>query len=418
MLSAVIQRSSRGVSVQLSILLLAIDRVAADSLSAALVRPGHGVTVVTAPEELLQQAAGYSLVIIDQVPPTASVAAIIKELRAGEATSAIPVLAVAQADDLEERIALLEAGADDVITKPFDQVELEARVEALALRFQRSTREHGPSTRQSIGDPQGRRIVTVSSPKGGVGTTTIATNLALIAAERHPNDVLIVDFDLSFGQVASHLNLQPKQSLVELVRDEAALREAELFRTYTVHHAGGVHLLAAPPTPGFAQTVTGEHVELILARALEAYHVVIVDAGATLDERMHAIFSRSDTVIVPVLPEIPALNAVHLLLDQLTETGAMGATTLFVLNNTFARDLLKRADIENALGAKITADLPYDPFVYLKAVNEGVPVVRSAPKSAPANRLRDLAAIVLGTAQVGTAAPVAKERKGLFGRRR
>ncbi|MEW6225015.1 MAG: AAA family ATPase [Chloroflexota bacterium] len=401
---------------QLSILLLAADRLAADALSVALARPGHGVTVVALPEELVLQAAGYSLIVLDEVPPV-TVAAIITELRGAEATATVPVLAVAGSDSLDQRIALLEAGADDIITKPFDQVELEARIEALSLRFQRS---RGGTARQaaSIGDAQSRRVITVFSPKGGVGTTTVATNLALLAAERHPNAVLLIDFDLAFGQVASHLNLQPKQSLLELIRDDAALHEPELFRTYAVHHASGVHLLAAPPTPGFAASVTGEHVDLIIARALEAYQLVVVDAGTALDDRMLALFSRSDIVIVPVLPEIPALNAVHLLLDQLSETGAMGAATMFVLNNAFARQLLRRADIENALGAQITADLPYDPFVYLKAANEGVPVVRNAPKSPPAEHLRKLASIVFGGAGTAVAAGPPKERKGLFGRRR
>ncbi len=400
---------------QLSILLLATDRVAADVLSGALSLPGHGVTAVTTPEELVRQAPGYSLVVIDQVPPPATVGTVIAELRASPATASVPVLAVAQSDDLEQRIALLEAGADDIITKPFDQVELEARVEAVSLRFQRSQGPSAMSTQTS--DPKSRRVVTVFSPKGGVGTTTVATNLALIAAERHPNNVLLIDLDLSFGQAASHLNLQPRQTLLELVRDDAALREAELFRTYAVHHAGGLQLLAAPPAPGFASLVSAEDLELVLARALESYEIVVVDAGTALDERMLALFSRSDVVIVPVLPEIPALNSVHLLLDQLGETGSLGATSMFVLNNVFARDLLKRADIEKALGAHVSAELPYDPFVYLKAVNEGVPVVRSAPKSAPAEQLRHLAGIVFGTAE-RPAVPVVGERRGLFGRRR
>ena len=401
---------------QLSILLLATDRIAADVLSAALSRPGHGVTVVALPEELIRQAAGYSLIVLDQIPPTTTVAAIITELRANDATATVPVLAVAGTDSLDERIALLESGADDIINKPFDQVELEARIEALSLRFQRSV---GSTARRAaaIGDAHSRRLVTVFSPKGGVGTTTVATNLAVIAAERHPNAVLIIDADLAFGQVASHLNLEPKQSLMELVRDDTALHEAELFRTYAVHHASGVHLLAAPPTPGFGSGVTGDHVDLIIARALEAYQIVVVDAGATLDDRMLALFSRSDIVVVPVLPEIPALNAVHRLLDQLAETGGMGASTVFVLNNIFARDLLRRSDIENALGAPVAATLPYDPFVYLKAANEGVPVVRSAPKSAAAEHLRKLASLVFGGEGTAVAAP-AKERKGLFGRRR
>ena len=410
---------------QLSILLLATDRAATDALTTALARPGHGVTPTSDPVELYASAAGYSLVVIDQVASPHTVAAVIEELRRNEQTARIPVLAVAQADDLEERIALLEAGADDVISKPFDPAELEARVEALALRFERSMSVVPATTSPVIGDPNARRVVTVFSPKGGVGTTTIATNLALIEAERHPNMTLLIDLDLSFGQVASHLNVQPKQGLLELVRDDAALREAELFRTYTLHHASGLHVLAAPPTPGFASLITAEHIEQILARSVEAYQVVVVDSGATMDERMLALFSRSDTVIVPVLPEIPALNAVHQLVDQLTETGSMGRQTLFVLNNAFARDLLRRSDIEMALGSPITADLPYDPITYLKAVNEGVPLMRGAPKSAAAVKMRDLAAIVFGKApaskQVAAEAatnPEPRQKRGLFGLRR
>jgi pilus assembly protein CpaE len=414
--------------VQLSILLLTIDRAAADSLTSALSRPGHGVTVVTDAVELFATAAGYSLVMIDRVAPPLTVAAVVEELRRDEATAKIPVLAIAQADDLEERITLLESGADEVITKPFDPVELEARVEAVSLRFQRSQSATATPAlaSASIGDPNARRIIAVFSPKGGVGTTTIATNLALISAGRHAKSTLLIDLDLSFGQVASHLNLQPKQGLLELVRDDAALREPDLFRTYTIHHPSGLQVITAPPTPGFAPLITAEHIELVLARALEAYEVVVLDAGAVLDDRMLAIFSRSDTVIVPVVPEIPALNAVHLLADQLTETGAMGGQTLFVLNNTFARDLLRRSDIETALGAPIANDLPYDPLVYLKAANEGIPLIAGSPRSAAATRLRDLADVVLGKAAAPAAPPAErgamqaqpkKERRGLFGRR-
>ncbi len=260
-------------------------------------------------------------------------------------------------------------------------------------------------------------MIAVFSPKGGVGTTTVATNLALIAAERHPNQTLVLDLDLSFGQVASHLNLTPKQTVVELARDVVAQHDHELFRTYAIHHPGNLQVLAAPPGPGFSSLITPQHVEQILSIAAEAYEVVVVDAGTALDERAMTIFGRSDTTIIPVIPEIPALNSVHIMLDQLSDIGAMGGSMLFVLNNAFARDLLKRSDIETALGAKIAAELPYDPLVYLKAVNEGVPVVRGSSRSLPAERLRALADTVFGPVAGTAAIAVAKEKRGLFGRR-
>jgi Flp pilus assembly CpaE family ATPase len=109
---------------------------------------------------------------------------------------------------------------------------------------------------------------------------------------------------------------------------------------------------------------------------------------------------------------------VHAMLDQLSEIGALGGSTMFVLNNAFARDLLKRADVETALGSRIAAELPYDPMVYLRAANEGVPVIRGSAKSLPAERLRALADLVFGPAGSGATAPVeGKEKRRRFGRR-
>lgn len=401
---------------QFSILLLSAERRSVQPLATALTSTGHSVTVVTRPDEAVKAAAGYSLMMIDSVTAPATVGDVVTMLRAGDQTARLPVLAVAQSGQLDETIALIEAGADEVIAKPFDQPELIARLEALSLRSQATG--SGPGPGGAIGDDGRHRLVAVFSPKGGVGTTTVATNLALIVAETHPNKVLLIDLDLSFGQVASHLNLQPKQTLLELARDDAALRDPELFRTYAIHHASGLHVLAAPPTPSLGALVTAEHVDLALTRALEAYEIVVLDAGTAVDTRLTSVFSMSETVVVPVVPEIPALNSVRLLIEQLADTGALGGQTVFVLNNAFARALLKRSDVETALGSKIGADLPYDPMVYLKAVNEGNPVIRSAPKSQAAEKLRTLATVVFGAALVPAGGAVAKpEKKGLFGRR-
>ena len=85
-------------------------------------------------------------------------------------------------------------------------------------------------------------------------------------------------------------------------------------------------------------------------------------------------------MVIPIYPDIAALKAVHVLIDYLNETSSIVSKTSFILNNLFAREILKLRDVENGLGAKIALDLPYDPFLYQKAVNEGDPArSRSGP---------------------------------------
>jgi pilus assembly protein CpaE len=399
--------------VPLSILLLDTDRAAADAVRTALAKAGNEVTVVTDPLAVADQAASHSLVVIDVVPEGVTPEGLIADVRSNARTASVPILCIAQADDLEYRIRLLEAGADDVISKPFDQLELEARVEALSLRAQRSQKAVSPL---AIGSETGSRIVSVFSPKGGVGTTTIAVNLAILQAERDPEGVLLLDLDLQFGQVATHLNIEIRQSVLELARDQSALNEPELLRTYAVRHETGVSVIAAPPSPGYAPLISPEQIDSIIEQASAAFRTVIIDAGSALDERALAVFARSDTVILPVVPEIPALNAVHAMLDHLSETGSVGARTMFVLNNVFPRGLLRMPDIEKALGGRIVLDLPHDPTAYLKAANVGVPLVLGSPKSPPAAQLRRLAAEVFGAAPTDAgngSSPAPAKKRGL-----
>jgi pilus assembly protein CpaE len=333
--------------------------------------------------------------------------------------SGIPVLCVATTDKVDERIEFLQAGADDVMARPFDARELEARIEALLLRFQRSKDLTSTSVVSSDGVTVSRmrRTVAVYSPKGGVGTTTIATNVAVVGAVKRPDKVVLLDLSLQFGGVASHLNLEPKQTIADAVRDEAALREPEILRTYAIRHDSGLHVLAAPGTPEGADLVTPKHVERIIANLLEGYDSVVVDTGSVLDERSMLALDAAETVILPVYPEISALRAVHNLLEYFNDVGSIGERSTFVLNNMFAREILKLRDIESALGTKIALDLPYDPFLYLKAVNEGIPVVLGAPKSAAAERLTKLSVTAFG--EEGFVVPDSEGgKKGRFGRRR
>jgi MinD-like ATPase involved in chromosome partitioning or flagellar assembly len=147
------------------------------------------------------------------------------------------------------------------------------------------------------------------------------------------------------------------------------------------------------------------------------YDLVVIDAASTLDERSNAAFEAADVVVFTTVPEIAGLKAVHALLESLSETGAAVGKTLFVLNHVYGREMLKLQDIENSLAAKITIEIPHEPILYLKAVNEGIPVVRGAPRSAPDERLRRLAAIVAGSPEpsAGKAPVEVAKPRGLGG---
>ena len=394
----------------------ATDATIADILTAA----AYTVTRTTLPAEALEKASDHQLLIIDLADGPRSAIEVCAQIRSTPSLGQVPVMCVSPSDDVEERIRFLEAGADDVMARPFDARELEARVEALLLRFQRS-RELAPvlaSDGPTVG--RARRTVAVYSPKGGAGTTTIATNVAVSMAARRPDRVILIDLALQFGGVATHLNLHPRQTVADLVRDDAAMREAELFRGYTARHSSGLHVLAAPATPEAAESISNGHIERILTTALEAFDLAIIDLGSVLDERVLTVLEAADTVILPVYAEIAALNAMHALLEYLAETGSVGLKSMLVLNNPFAREILKLHHVEGALGSKVAFELPYDPFLYLKAVNEGIPVVVGAARSAPAERLARLAASAFGDDGLATAPAIAEVRKsgGLFRRRR
>ena len=174
-----------------TILVLSAAATSGEPIAPALTTAGYTVTASTDADAAFSQVVEHQLVILDlgsgSVDGARSGVELCREIRATPAMAAVPVLCVASSDDVEERIGFLEAGADDVIARPFDGRELEARVEALLLRFQRSRDLAPVVSADGLTLAHARRVVVVYSPKGGVGTTTIAVNVAVAAALRRPD---------------------------------------------------------------------------------------------------------------------------------------------------------------------------------------------------------------------------------------
>lgn len=390
-----------------------LGNAASDSLTKVLGRAGRVLTRVDDPDGLIAAAAGQDVIVLDAVTPGRSLADMARQIRAVPELAEIPILAIGSTDDVEERIRLLEAGADDVMVRPIDDRELDARVEALDLRHRRS-KELRPSTIVATTRRPGRRLIVLYSPKGGVGTTTVGVNLSLAIAARAPDQVALVDLTPMGGQVATHLDLTPRLTVADLVRDSAGVMSPEILRTtYLTRHETGVLVLAGSPAPTTEALLSTDETTRMLEAVLEAVPNVVVDLGSHLDDRVVAALEAADDVVFVVTPDFPALKAVHGMLEYLGEANGQRAEPSIVVNETYALQTLTPGDIETALGRRVAIRIPYDPLLYLRAANQGTPVFAGAPTSQPSRRFDQLAAVLLG--EDAPASISERRRRGLGG---
>lgn len=387
----------------------------------ALGSSGYATTSVGSPAEAVAVMRDRAIDLI--VAEGLAVSGAIASLRTAGRNGTTPVLVVAPAPDLEARIAFIEAGADDVIASRFAPNELEGRVMALLIRYGRVRPETGRGTTVA-------ELIAFFSPKGGVGTTTLAVNSAiLLAGGGAPvghgaadsafiapgSRVLLIDLDLQFGQVATHLNLAPRFDLAGLAGDEPAFADPELANSYLTRHSSGVMVLAAPANPEADFRVSLEQLQRVVELFRPSFDQIVVDLGSRLDSRTLWVLEQADTHVLVVFPELAALRATSLLLGFLSSSTPLQAKTLFVVNHVFPKELLKSRDVENLLRAKPAAEVPYMEVEMIRSVNEGVPVVISRPTSPAAAALRRVAQTIIG---IDTATPVRakRERRGIFRR--
>src|SRR6185436_19700153 len=221
----------------------------------------------------------------------------------------------------------------------------------------------------------GRRLAVVYSPKGGVGTTTVSVNLALAMAARDPDQVALVDMTPTSGHVATHLDLRPKLTITDLIRDSQGLISPEILRsTYLTRHERGVHVLAGSSTPSTTALMSGEEASRTLEGLLAAVPNVVADLGSQLDDRVVASMAAADDVVIVVTPDFPTLKATHSFFEYLNENGSHITEPTIVVNEIYALQTLTPGDLENALGRRVAIRIPYDPLLYLRAANQGTPV--------------------------------------------
>ena len=256
--------------------------------------------------------------------------------------------------------------------------------------------------------PRGR-VITVMSPKGGAGKTTVSTNLAARLAEMAPGRVAIVDVDLQFGDVASALGLGPQSTVADAARLGNQL-DSTALKVFLEPHPSGLYALVGPHFPAEAEEVTASTVGHIIDILAAEFSYVVVDTAAGLDEYALAAAERSDDVVLVCVTDVPSVRGLRKALDAIDLLGMTKARRHLVLNRADDKVGLSGADVEATVGIPVEASVPTSRSIQI-AVNQGAPVVQSDPRSPAGRALLGLAA------RFGEETPPAPARSRRFSRK-
>lgn len=282
----------------------------------------------------------------------------------------------------------MRSGVRDLLDPAADPDSIRVMLERAALAAAGRRRGLGPGTSEHADHGAGGRIIAVMSPKGGVGKTTVATNLAVGLGKSAPMTVVIVDLDLQFGDVASGLMLDPEHTITDAVVG-AASQDSMVLKTYLTVHPAGIYALCAPRNPVEMDRITGEHVTRLLIQLREEFHYVVVDTAPGLGEHVLATLEQATDAVWICGMDIPSIRGLRTGFKILTELNLVPEQRHVVLNMADRRAGLTLQDIEATIGAPVDVALPRSKSMPY-STNKGVPVLQDGNRDPAAKGLRQL----------------------------
>jgi pilus assembly protein CpaE len=372
-------------------------------LSYTLKQEGYDVVVAA------DGAAGFklwgeedpALILLDVMLPKLDGYQVATKIRAEEGQdSHVPIIMLTAESEVEQKIRGLRAGADDYLVKPFHPAELLARIKSLLARF--APRD------LLVGRPPLGRVLAFYGAKGGVGTTTIAINVAIALQQELGRRVCLVDANLQFGDHRVFLDLGlDRKSIVDIV--SAPSIDADLVRSVMVEHESKIDLLLAPPSPETAELVTKEHLAGILDVLRGLYDYVIVDVDKRLDDLNLGVFDAAEHLYVVMTADLSCLKNVRLVLETLGHIGYEGGRIKLVLNRSNAFTGINAKTAEGALKRPIDLQVVNEYRGAISALNSGAPVMLTKSDS-PLGRSFHEVARAIDKAVAAAAAPATATR--------
>jgi pilus assembly protein CpaE len=258
------------------------------------------------------------------------------------------------------------------------------------------------------------QIITFFSPKGGVGRTTIATNLAVALHQLSQKPVVLVDGSLPFGDIAVILNMSPKAKTIADLIGSFENTDSDVLESVLVSHSTGIKVLLAPPTPESAELITGANMKHILELLRERYAYIVVDTWPSFQEQVITMLDVADVILTLMTLEITSLKNVRVFMEIAEKLGYGSDKVQLVANRNDSSGGIKASDVEASLGRKIPHTIVSDGRTLVLAVNRGVPFVISHRESQVAKDIFTLAQRITAEAPeaASAGAPKAAARAG------
>jgi len=317
------------------------------------------------------------------------------------------VILLADALDMDVLQSALKAGANHVIQLPKTAKELGEYIKS--VYNQETTRIQSLDGKQSLSWMS--RVITVFGAKGGLGKTTLAVNLAVSLAARRKK-VALIDLDLQFGDVPVFLDLEPTDTIAELVQ-ESETPNIDLIRSYMCVHSSGVHVLCAPKSPEYAELISAEKVQTILSVLRSYYDYVIIDTPAFFSDVTIAAIEASNKILFITGLDISILKNSRLSLTLLETLQQLNKVKLIV-NRAESVSSITLHDVQKIADCSIWAKIPSDYKIAVTALNRGIPFVSGAPKSELSCAVSAVATLLMeGAEDTCSLSPKEQKRLGI-----